>query len=335
MRPDNSWLPPSHRRYHGAVDPIWASIAEFWWVGASAAGAGTVGWIGLRRQRSAGSRRLALHAARHDLREARNAITGSRVGVRVARAELARVQAERAASRATPADVSTARRRLQQAQREVRAAHADVRLRRIQVSAARAMVPRAKSSVEDLPLARLMALHAGIEHQWLDYETDPAKRIAFPAMSDVRMPATAAYLSARAEASRLRPPTATTRMTPVEFARYRAAVEELGRAFERAEREAWREAGATGAPGASGGDLHWVEVAQSVAQTVISRSGEAIARVAESKTWVRARPEQADVAPAPPPGGSSSDSPTAPTSEPRRSGTIWPVPSRTARPARE
>jgi hypothetical protein len=325
------------------VDPILASIAEFWWIGASAAGAGTIGWIGLRRQRSSGSRRLAVHAARHELREARDAVTGSRVAVRMARAELARAQAERAAAHATPADVSNARRRLQQAQREVRAAYAEVRLRRIQVSAARATMPRAKAGVEQLPLARLMAEHAGIDGRWLEYETDPAKRIAFPAMSDVRVPTTAAYLAARAEASRLRPPNATTRMTPVEFARYRGAVEELGRAFERAEREAWRQAGASG-PGGPGPDLHWVEVAQSVAQTVITRSGEAIARAAETKTWVRAKTERTDASPppdreSPRPENTRPETPRAeaaappPAGEPRKTQPVWPVPSRTPRPA--
>ncbi|WP_431797433.1 hypothetical protein [Microbacterium kunmingense] len=317
------------------MDPFTA-IAEFWWIGASAAGAGTIGWFGLRHQRAKGSRRLALHAARHELREARDAVTASRVEVRVARAELARAQADRAADRVPASEVFLARQRLQQAQREVRAAHAEIRLRRIQVSAARATVPRAKADPDSLPLARLMAAHTAIDTRWLEYETDPAKRIAFPAMSDVRQPSTAAYLAARAEAGRLRPPTAVTRMTPVEFAQYRAAVENLGKLFERAEREAWRAAGAGSGPSRQD-DPHWVDLAQSVAQTVIARGTEAIARVAESNARNRERAGgRADATgaapkadPAPPQGaatGPREERPTGPRAAP-----VWPVPSRGTR----
>ncbi|WP_322410584.1 hypothetical protein [Microbacterium invictum] len=317
------------------MDPITA-IAEFWWIGASAAGAGTIGWFGLRFQRAKGSRRLGLQAARHELREARDVVTASRVEVRVARAELARAQADRAADRVPASEVSLARQRLQQAQREVRAAHAEIRLRRIQVSAARATIPRAKSTPDALPLGRLMAAHTAIDTRWLEYETDPAKRIAFPAMSDVRQPSTAAYLAARAEAGRLRPPTATTRMTPAEFAQYRAAVENLGKLFERAEREAWRAAGAGSGPSRQD-DPHWVDLAQSVAQTVIARGTEAIARVAESNARNRERGSgRSDAAggaegaasPSPDPAGAEPHETRAPQ-QPRTP--VWPVPSRGAR----
>ncbi|MEI3867749.1 hypothetical protein V6S02_11740 [Microbacterium sp. CCNWLW134] len=321
------------------MDPLMA-IAEFWWIGASAAGAGTIGWFGLRHQRAKGSRRLALHAARHELREARDAVTASRVEVRVARAELARAQADRAAERVPASEVTLARQRLQQAQREVRAAHAEIRLRRIQVSAARATIPRAKSGTDTLPLARLMAAHTAIDARWLEYETDPAKRIAFPAMSDVRQPSTAAYLAARAEAGRLRPPTAVTRMTPVEFAQYRAAVENLGKLFERAEREAWRAAGDGNGPSRQD-DPHWVDLAQSVAQTVIARGTEAIARVAESNARNReragGRADAAGTAPqaeSAPTGGTPSEAQDA--RPPQTPGTpVWPVPSRGARRPRD
>ena len=50
---------------------MWAAIAEFWWIGPTMIGAGTLGWIGLRGQRSAKARRLAYDASRDALRTAR------------------------------------------------------------------------------------------------------------------------------------------------------------------------------------------------------------------------------------------------------------------------
>ena len=83
--------PFRHARYHGQVDPVWTAIAEFWWIGPTMIGAGTLGWIGLRRGRSTKARRLAYDASRDALRQARQDAAAARVGVRVARAELSQV----------------------------------------------------------------------------------------------------------------------------------------------------------------------------------------------------------------------------------------------------
>ena len=87
---------------------MWAAIAEFWWIGPTMIGAGTLGWIGLRGQRSAKARRLAYDASRDALRTARQDAAASRIAVRVARAELAQAQAEAAAGRTTHAEVAAA-----------------------------------------------------------------------------------------------------------------------------------------------------------------------------------------------------------------------------------
>jgi hypothetical protein len=145
-------------------------------------------------------------------------------------------------------------------------------------------------------------------------------------MSDGRQPRTAAYLARRAAAQRLRPSSAQARMTPEEFAAYREAVHLLTRAFDDAEAEAWRHARAHGTipPGqdADPEPAGWVSVAQSVAQTVIATSADAISRAAAS-----VRAASADAArPEAPPHADTADAPTAGTAPPSP---VWPVPSRT------
>jgi hypothetical protein len=52
------------------MDPLLLA-AEWWWIAPTAVAAGTAGAIGIRRRSSTASgRRLAVDAARHDLREA-------------------------------------------------------------------------------------------------------------------------------------------------------------------------------------------------------------------------------------------------------------------------
>jgi len=281
------------------VDPIWASLAEFWWIGPTVIGAGTLGWFGLRHQRSERARRLEYEAARHDLKAARTNAASARIGVRVARAELARVQAERAASRATGAEVAAARTALDRAQRDGKAAAAAVRVGRVHVRSARAALPAAANDPASLPLARLLATHDDIAGRWLEYETDPAKLIAFPAMSDGRSRLTAAFLTEQRSAQRLRPASPTARMTPTQFGAYRDAVHRMRIAFEAAETDAWRQARAAGsAPAGPGPDTpparatlprtvqHWTEqlsgpwsdAAQNLTQAVIAKSADALAR---------------------------------------------------------
>lgn len=231
-----------------------------------------VTWLGVRQSRSARSRRLGLEAAKLRLAEARRHQVATRVTARVKRAEVTRLQAEQAAARATAADVAAARRALASAQREVKAASANVRAQRAQVSAARAMLPLA---AQQPPLERLVAEHDALTARWLEYETDPARLIAFPALSDMRVPETAAFVAAQQRALGLRP-AGGARTTPAEFAAYRDAVEQAARAFEVAEATAWRQADrpvpSAGAPQA------WTTVAESV----IRRSAEALGRAADS-----------------------------------------------------
>lgn len=329
------------------MDPlVWTTIAEFWWIGPTVIGAGALGWLGVRHQRAENARRLEYDAARHELRDARKTASAGRVAVRVARADLARAQAERTASRATSADVAAARRELQRAQREANAASAAVRSRRARVSAARVALPRSAADPTALPLSRLMAAHDAVTARWLEYETDPAKLIAFPTMSDGRQPQTAAYLAQRTATQRLRPASPQARMTPEAFAAYRDAVHGLTRAFETAEAEAWRQARASGtappAPEPEPAALRWATVAQSVAQTFLTTSADAISRAAasvrvpsdepphEREPGAGARPE-----PEPPheptaqtPEAAAPKAAAKPSSGPPR---VWPVPARTDR----
>jgi len=344
------------------MDPlVWTTIAEFWWVGPAVIGTGTagwLGWLGLRHQRSERARRLAHEAAKHELRVARQRSVTARAAARVARADLARVQAERTASHATAADVSTARLELQSAQREARAATAAVRAGRARVTAARAALPRGSASAEDLPLARLTAAHDAVTARWMEYETDAARVLAFPAMSDARQPLTAAYLTVRAEASSLRPSpaqVARSQVTPTQFAAYRDAVQRLERAFDAAEKEAWRQARAAGtAPvGASTpprtvtGDAATEPLSASwsaLAQTAVARSTEALTRAAEAAASAldarlsssgdgrrpspspqpSARPASQEAADE----GADHEAPAPDPARPRAAGPIWPVPSR-------
>lgn len=258
-------------------------VAEFWWTGPTVIGAGTLGFFGLRRQRSTRARKLEYDAAREDLRRERQRAVSARLDVRVTRAELARVQAERSAGRAGLAEVGAARQAVDRAQREARAAAATVRARRAHVSAARAAMPASARDQGALPVARLMAAHDDITAQWMQYETDAAKLIAFPTMSDGRVPATGAFLTEARAAQDLRPATPHARMTTAQYTQYRDAVQRLRVAFDAAEADAWRRARAAGtAPEGPGPDAatrpHWSVVAQSVTETLLARSAEALAR---------------------------------------------------------
>jgi len=283
------------------VDPLWATVAEFWWIGPTAVGTGTLGWFGLRRGRRERTRRIELDAARWQLRTAQRDAATARARVRVARTELARAQAERAAGRTGAVDVAAARRELERASADARAATATTRVRRAHVSAARAALPPAGDEA-NAPLARLMATHDALTARWMAYETDPARLIAFPAMTDARQPLTAAYLLAEKEARALRPPSGRARIDPQGFTAYRDAIAAAGRALDAAEAEAWRLARAAGdaprtpRPGdpdaGSRASLPWDEwstVAQNLAQTAIARGSEALARALSARPAPDAR----------------------------------------------
>jgi len=248
------------------MDPL-LLVAEWWWIAPSAVAVGTVGVIGVNRRNSTTSgRRLAVDAARHDLRAAQQVAAERRTALKIARADLTRVAAERAAQRASAEQVAAARRMLRERERDAKAASADVRARQVRLNAARAAIPPASGP---RPLDRLQAEHDAVIARWMRYETDPALQIGYPAMTDVKRAETAAYLRAADHAKEMRR-AATGRVTPAEFAAYRDAVAELERAFEAAEHAAKVQAGeATTIPA-------W----QDAAQDVLSRSAEAIDRAA-------------------------------------------------------
>ncbi len=305
---------------------MWAAIAEFWWIGPTMIGAGTLGWIGLRGQRSAKARRLAYDASREALRTARQDAAASRIAVRVARAELAQAQAEAAAGRTTHAEVAAARRALDAAQRETRAAAAGVRARRASLSADRVALSAQGSRGSDpaqLPLGRVMAADDAVTARWMQYETDPARQLAFPAMGDARVPSTAAFLAELKTTRALRPAAPDARITPAQFTAYRDGVARLARAFDAAEAEAWRLARREGTAPAGPGPVTtapaaWVasaqEIAQNLTQTVLARGAEALARATAPRS---AAQPQADATGRPP--SPTTDTPT--TSAPTRPAT--------------
>lgn len=282
---------------------MWVLLGEGWWAvpaGLAAAGAGIGAWAGGRMRRGARARRLELDAAQHAVRAGRRALTASRAQVQSARAALVRTDAERMGGRASLADVADARRALKQAQRDQAAATADLVARRADVRAARASLPSAADGPEALPLSRLTATHDAITGEWLSYETDPARAIAYPSMADAREPLTAAFLSAQQRASWLRPTVSATvarrgkrvepTMPPADFAAYREAVRTMARTFAAAEREAWRRAGEARGHDPAPDVWRSLQDAWHTASRTIAQSADAIARAAAS--FPRRRPRE-------------------------------------------
>lgn len=267
------------------MDPLWALFADVWWIAPATVGAGALGWIGVRRQRTAGARRLELDAARHDVRRAREAANRKRAEVAVAHAELVRAQAERSAGRSADREVAAARRALQSARQSARSAAAALSARRESLRAARATVPPVGADPAEFPLARIVDAHNAVLARWMEYETDPAKLIAFPAMSDGRSPVMTAFLREQEQAQWLRPASREARMAPADFAAYRDAVRRLERAFDSAEHEAIRQAsGRPVTPDGSARPGHWADTAQELlwnAQRAVAWSAEAMARATE------------------------------------------------------
>lgn len=319
------------------MEPLLALFAEWWWIGPAAAGAGTVGWVGVRRSRrralpsgatttgdravrvwatrpmgKSAARRLEVDAAVLDLQMARNAVTRGRADVKVADAEVVRAQAERAASRVSNDVVSAARARLVDAQRDLRAAVAEVRARRAALKAAKAMLPAIRTGSAPLPVARLLAEHDAILARWMAYETDPALAIDYPAMSDSRSPLLADFLRAHERAQWVRPASVQTRLAPADYLAYRDAVRRTAHAFDRAERAA---RGGT-PPSTEGGDA-WSRVASDLAETAqraLARSMESMGRAA-ARSWTERGAKRASK-------GARASTPPAPERTP------WPPPAR-------
>jgi len=215
------------------VDPVWAAAAELWWIAPSVAGAGAIGFATVRRQQTVNGKRLGYDAARLELRQAQQVARDAAVSARVARAEASRIVADQAASRTDAAAVASARRALREAQLLSKAATARVKAARARVTAERSALGSAQP-----PLDRVRTRHDAVLARWMEYETDPARVLAFPAMSDARSPQTAAFLTALANARDLRPSRESVRVTASEFSLYRLAVDHLERCFDIAERAA-------------------------------------------------------------------------------------------------
>jgi hypothetical protein len=216
------------------------------------------------------------------VRAAHEVMTRRRAEVAVAHAALVRTQAERTSSRATDREVAAARRALQNARQMSKSASAALRARRESLRAARATVPHVGTDPAEFPLPKVLDAHNAVLARWMQYETDPAKLIAFPAMSDGRSPVMTAFLREQQQAQWLRPVSRDARMAPADFAAYRDAVRRLERAFDAAEHEAIRQA--SGRPESTSGSDHtgnWADAAQELlwnAQRAVAWSAEAMTR---------------------------------------------------------
>lgn len=217
------------------MDGLLLLLTEWWWIAPAAAGGGAVVAVSTRGVRRRGrDRGLEVAAARHELRTAQRAVAVARAKVESAKADLLSAKAARGST-------AEARRELSDARRGLRAAHADVRARRSRVTAARVAlgaIPRHDEGA--YPLARQKAEHDAIVARWMEYETDVAKQIAFPVMSDARHPQVVVFLDANREAFAIRRELDGKRVDPAVFVAYRTAVVRVAETFTAAEKEAWR-----------------------------------------------------------------------------------------------
>ncbi len=223
------------------METILLFMESWWWVAPAAAGAGTATYVAVS-SKGRRARRLELDAARREVSLAYRALVSARARVSEAQAG---VMSARAASGVpalgagmlgTPATIE-AKRRLQEAKLAQRAASLELRARRARVKATTAQY-HAASSGDPLPIEKLFAAHDAVVARWMAYETDVAKAIAYPQMSDSRHPATLAFFRAYREAQDLRPASARERIPPERFLAYRDAVRALEAAFDDAERQA-------------------------------------------------------------------------------------------------
>lgn len=216
-------------------------VESWWWAAPAVAGAGAATYAGVTAK-SRRARRLELDAARREVALAYRALVAARARVREAQADVlsARAASSTPALDATwlgsPATVA-AKRQLLDAKRAAKTASLDLRARRARVKATTAQY-HAATATDPLPIERLFAAHDAVVARWMSYETDAAKAIAYPQLSDARQPATLAFLRAYREAQQLRPPSARERIPPERFLAYRDAVRTLETAFDEAERSA-------------------------------------------------------------------------------------------------
>ena len=333
------------------MDPFFALAAEFWWIGPTVIAGGAASFAGIRYGRRQRARALEYAGAKHELTVARVRLLTARAQAKNAQAAMLVAKSARQSGRGSIGEIEAARHAVGEAQRELRSAQTGVRGRRVQVKAARDLMRRMPRGDEHLPLARLVAEHDAVLSSWMAYETDPAKAIAFPTMSDARVPATAALLTAMDTARWLRPRPGEPTLTPEEFARYRRAVTELEAAFHTAEAAAWRAAGASGRPPGGASDRSFgdgagvppqlrgawddlVENARAAAVTAATAAAEsareAIWRAAKRSPESDASTPRTDAPPSPssPPDAAGPPPPGRPASDKR--GPIWPIPRRSS-----
>ncbi len=224
-------------------------LGAWWWVAPTAIGAGAAGY-GVATSGRRRARRLELDAARHEMSRAYTALMSARADMRTARAALQTAKANPGAPGTS--SVSIARDELQRAKHAHRVAWMTLRAKRTGVKAARAQMRAVPASSRNddsrLPLARLMARHDILTARWMQYETDAARALAIPQMTDARHPVTAEFVAAEHHARSLRPADARAKITPEEFVAYREAVAAAESAFRIAEQDAWRTARRQGPP---------------------------------------------------------------------------------------
>ncbi|GAA1998354.1 hypothetical protein [Microbacterium ulmi] len=292
------------------MEQILAVAADWWWIAPAVVGAGAVSYGALTTSRRR-ARRLEVDAARHHERAARAALVAARAQTRSAQAEVLAARAQTYPPVAGAPDAAAARRAHQAAKDAQRAASLLVRATHARTKAALQRYHSA-SKADPLPLQRLMAADDAVTARWMEYETDAARALAFPQLLDARHPATLAFLRAHREARRLRPAAEQTRVMPVEFARYSAAVRAAELAFDAAERAAIA---------AARGEL------PEPARTTGSAFVEAAVAFSEAATdRLRTIRWREVLGSAPPPTA-------APSPSERPAEGVWPVPSRTSKPS--
>jgi hypothetical protein len=231
-------------------------VETWWWAAPAAAGAGAATYAGVTA-RGRRARRLELDAARREVSLAYQALIATRARVREAQANVLSARAASGSPAFTDALLGTpatmeAKRQLMEAKRAQKSAALLLRARRVRVKVFSAQYHSA-SSADPLPIERLFAAHDAVVGRWMEYETDIAKAIAYPQLTDSRQPATLAFLNAYREAQRLRPASARERIPPEHFLAYRDAVYALQASFDEAERQA----GAAQSPPASPKTAVW------------------------------------------------------------------------------
>ena len=250
------------------MEPILLIVSSWWWVAPAAVGVGAASYAGLTT-RGRRARRLELDAARHEESHAYRELVAAKARVRAAHADVLAARAHGSAPQA-----AGARHALQSAKQSEKSASLALRATRARVKAVRAQYT-ATSSRESLPIDRLYAAHDAVNARWLSYETDVDKALAYPQLTDTRHPSTVVFLRAQREALARRP-MLRDRVTPQQYAEYRAAVQ----ALEAALTEAERRAGVPGSAPPSGSPAASAVAAAATAAANVTAAAAALAELA-------------------------------------------------------